>query len=91
MAKPNHYREILQTLERLYKSHPSYNIGRHISTATNESDLWGVSDKEFLLLLKKYEVNLDMDGNHNDDELDKIINDGMHLGDIFDNDEEEEY
>jgi len=36
MAKPNYYRQIIKTLERLKKAHPSYNISRHISTALQE-------------------------------------------------------
>jgi hypothetical protein len=79
MIKPNHYREILQTLGRLCKAHPTYNIGRHISTAVDKSELWGVSNKEFLTLLKEYEVSLDMDVNHDDEEIDAIIKDGMNL------------
>ena len=43
MAKqPNYYRQIIRTLQRLEKSHPTYNIGRHLSTALYEyNDLWG--------------------------------------------------
>ena len=93
MNKPNYYRQIIQTLEHLHKDHPTYNMGRHLSTATNESDLWGVSDKELLNSLKKYETNLDMDNIHNDEDIENIIKDGMNLRGIFDNDieEEEEY
>ena len=78
--KPTYYRQIIQTLEYLYKAHPTYNMGRHISTAVDASDLWGVSDKELFTLLKKYETELEMDVNHIDeDEIDAIIKDGMNL------------
>lgn len=81
MAKPNYYSQIIKTLQRLRKTHPTYNIGRHLSTALDGySDLWGVSDKEFLYALEKYEVELNMDFPHTDEEdLNKIIKGGMNL------------
>jgi hypothetical protein len=92
MAKtPNYYRQIIQTLVRLQKAYPTYNIGRHISTALDEySDVWGVSDREFLYAIQKYEIELNIDGPHIDDkEIEEIIKDGMNLDSMFD--EEEEY
>lgn len=84
MAKPNYYRQIIKTLERLKKAHPTYNIGRHISTALDESNLWGVTDKEFLLALEKYEIELNIDYPHEDeDDLNKIIKGGMNLERMF--------
>lgn len=91
MAKqPNYYRQIIQTLVRLQKAYPTYNIGRHISTALYEySDVWGVSDREFLYAIQKYEIELNIDGPHLDDkEIEEIIKDGMNLDSMF---EEEEY
>jgi hypothetical protein len=80
MKRLNHYRQIIQILEHLHKAHPTYNMGRHISTAVDASDLWGVSDKELFTLLKKYETELEMDVNHIDEEeIDAIIKDGMNL------------
>lgn len=87
MIRKTNYTLILKVLEQLHKEHPSYNIGRHIATATDSSELWGISDKELLLSLKKYEVALNMDSNH-DNDIDEIINDGMHLDSYID---EEEY
>lgn len=92
MAKqPNYYRQIIQTLVRLQKAYPTYNIGRHISTALDEySDVWGVSDREFLFAIQKYEIELNIDGPHIDDkEIEEIIKDGMNLDSMFE--EEEEY
>jgi hypothetical protein len=91
MAKqPNYYRQIIQTLVRLQKAYPTYNIGRHISTAMDEyTDVWGVNDREFLYAIQKYEIELNIDGPHIDDEeIEEIIKDGMNLDNIF---EEEEY
>jgi hypothetical protein len=79
MKNPNYYRQVLQTLERLRKDHPTYNIGRHISTALDGyNDIWGVSDKEFLFALEKYEIELNMDVDHEED-IEDIIKDGMNL------------
>jgi hypothetical protein len=89
MKKPNYYLQITQTLNRLYKSHPSYSIGRHISTAL-DGELWSITDKEFLDSLLKYEVGLGMDIDHSDDEIEAIIKDGMNLNVIFLNEEEED-
>jgi len=90
MIKPNHYKEIIQVLERLKKAHPTYNIGRHISTAVDALDLWGVSDKELLLSLKKYETGLNIDITHTTEDIDEILRDGMDLREtLFD--EEDEY
>jgi hypothetical protein len=76
--KPNYYRQIIRTLERLQKSHPTYNIGRHIATALDGSDVWGITDKELLFALQKYEVELNMDVDHEED-IEDIIKDGINL------------
>ena len=92
MAKqPNYYRQIIQTLIRLQKAYPTYNIGRHISTAMDEyTDVWGVNDREFLYAIQKYEIELNIDGPHIDEEeIEEIIKDGMNLDSMFE--EEEEY
>jgi hypothetical protein len=95
MSRPTYYKQIIHILESLHKAHPTYNMGRHISTALDGyPDIWGVPDKELLMSLKKYETSLEMDVSHPDEEdIDKIIKDGMNLGGIFSNDieEEEEY
>lgn len=95
IKKPNYYREIIQTLNQLHKDHPSYNIGKHLSTASDGcTDLWGITDKELLSSLKKYKEELDVDvSNREEEDIETIIKDGMNLGGIFSNDieEEEEY
>jgi len=77
MRNPNYYRQILYALERLYKGHPKYNMGKHLSTALDGSDLWGISDKEFLFAIQKYEIELNMDVDHEED-IEDIIKDGMN-------------
>jgi len=91
MTKPNYHRKIIQLLERLHKAHPTYNIGRHLSTALDGyQDVWGVSDRELFLSLQKYEVSLNMDRDHIDEEeIEEIIKDGMNLNIIFLEEEEE--
>jgi hypothetical protein len=78
-------------LESLHKAHPTYNIGRHISTALDGyNDIWGVTDKEFLFALEKYELELNMDVDHIDqEEIEKIIKDGMNLERTLFEEEEE--
>ena len=91
MARQNYYRKILHVLESLYKAHPTYNIGRHISTALDGyDDIWGVTDKEFLFALEKYELELNMDVDHIDqEEIEEIIKDGMNLERTLFEEEEE--
>ena len=78
-------------LESLHKAHPTYNIGRHISTALDGyNDVWGVTDKEFLFALEKYELALNIDIDHIDqEEIEKIIKDGMNLERTLFEEEEE--
>ena len=78
-------------LESLHKAHPTYNIGRHISTALDGyDDVWGVTDKEFLFALEKYELELNIDVDHIDkEEIEEIIKDGMNLERTLFEEEEE--
>jgi hypothetical protein len=77
---PNYHLQIIKVLNRLYKEHPVYNIGRHISTALDGADIWGVTDKELFFSLQQYELELNTDLDHiNEDEIEKIIKDGMNL------------
>jgi hypothetical protein len=90
--RPNyHYRKIIEVLESLQKAHPTYNMGRHISTALDGyDDIWGITDKEFLFALEKYEMALNMDVDHVDqEEIENILKDGMHLNTMFLEEEEE--
>lgn len=92
MTKRDQYTQILNVLKDLHKSHPNYNMGRHLATALDGyGDVWGLSDKELLFALQKYRVELDMDVQHNDDELDQIIKDGKDLENILKEEEEDEY
>lgn len=86
----SYYQQIISILQRLKKDHPSYNIGRHISTALYDyDDVWGVSDKEMLFALRKYELELNIDVNHSQEEIDEIVKEGMNLNNILFEEEEE--
>lgn len=85
--EPNYYRQILNVLDYLKKNHPVYNIGRHISTALDGSDIWSISDRDFLLRLKDYKAELDSDIVHEDD-VDDIIKQGLDLTHILDEEED---
>jgi len=88
--KTNYYNQVLHLLQELNKVYPTYNMGRHLSTALDGyGDVWGVSDKELLYALEKYKSQLDMDIPHTDEsELEKIIKEGMDLDNILKEEEE---
>lgn len=91
MTKRDQYAQILNVLRDIHKDHPSYNIGRHLSTALDGyGDIWGLSDKEVLFALQKYKAELDMDVPHSDNEIEQIIRDGEDLENIL-KEEDEEY
>lgn len=92
MSKKTHYQKALQTLQELNKSFPTYNLGRHLSTALSDyGDIWGMTDKELAFALDKYKTELEMDVPHTDEkELDKIIKEGMDLDNIL-KEEDEDY
>ena len=85
MKKPNYYHRIVQLLHKLQLHYPSYNMGRHLSTALDEyGDVWGLSDKELLFAFEKYVTQLEIDFPHTDeDEIENIIRDGMDLDNIL--------
>lgn len=85
MRKASYYNQIIQLLQQLHMAYPSYNMGRHLSTALDEyGDIWGLTDKEILFALDKYKSQLELDIPHTDDkEIDQIIKDGMNLDDIL--------
>jgi hypothetical protein len=90
MGTTNYHRKIIQVLERLHKAHPTYNLGKHLSTAIDDSELWGITDKELFLSLQRYESSLTMDKDHIDEEeIDEIIKDGMNLERMFLEEDEE--
>jgi len=89
--KAEFYRKIINVLLELKKTNPEYNLGKHIATAVDSSsttkDLWGMSDKELYASIKNYQLAIELD-DFNDSELEKILNEGMHLGRILEEDDE---
>lgn len=83
--KNSEYTQIIELFQQLNKKYPSYSIGRHVATALADyTDVWGVSDKEFLFALTKYSAELEMNVLSDDDKfLQKVIADAEH---IFDED-----
>ncbi len=63
--KKNNYIQSLKIIKELNKAHPRFVIGRHISTALSDyGDLWGITDKEFLFALTKYQEELELDNDN---------------------------
>ena len=55
------YNGIISILKQLNKEYPNQGLARHIHDATLEhSNIWGLSDTEFLFALTKYKAELDM-------------------------------
>src|SRR6188768_2988124 len=80
--KIDYSKQVLEVLQELHTLYPSYSIGTHLSTVSEElGDMWGVSDKELHYVLSKYKAQLEMYVPQETigDELEKIIEDGMNL------------
>lgn len=86
----SYYLRSLDLLEKLNKSYPKHSLCKHLSIAFMDyKDLWDVSDKVFFTTLEEYLIELDSDVKHNEEEIEKIINDGLHLNSILEEDEED--
>jgi len=80
MKQPNYYSTIITTLASLKELHPTYNMGRHLSTVLDEcGDVWGLSDRELSFALSKYAKQLELDPPHSDEDIDIIIKGAMNL------------
>ncbi len=79
--KKNNYNNVIHILQELHSIYPSFNMGRHLATALADyNDFWGISDKELLFALQKYKAKLEMDVPYTEgEELDRIIEGGMHI------------
>lgn len=90
MSRINYYEKVHTLFQELKKNHPSYGMGKHIATAFIEyTDIWGMTDKLFYTILKKYSDGLELDIPHKEDDIDLIINDGLHLSSMFEEEDEE--
>jgi hypothetical protein len=89
----SNYNKVIQILQDLHTAYPNYNMGRHLATALDGyGDIWGLTDKELLFALEKYKAQLEMDIPHTDDEeIKKIIKEGMDLSNILKEEDGEDY
>jgi hypothetical protein len=86
----NYYQKSVVLLTTLKKNYPKYNMGKHIATAfADYTDLWGLSDKVFYSTLLNYVIELELDVPHKDDDIQNIINQGLNLSSVLEEDEEE--
>jgi hypothetical protein len=76
--KPSHYEKILGVLIELKQAHPKCTMAKHLATALEEN-FWGMTDKEMLEALQKYQTNISLDVRHSDNDIDEIIKDAMNL------------
>lgn len=90
--KPNYFKKIITLLNELHRRFPQQNIGKHVATAIDGSDLWALSDKDLFLALQSYKEELEIASPFtDDDQLQEIINDGLNLTSILDEDNGEDY
>lgn len=83
--------QILHLLRRI-ATHP-LPIARHIALATRSKDIFHLSNKQFLEILEKYELEIDFDAtienpsisiSDEDTDLDTIIKEGTNLSQLRD-------
>lgn len=89
-SKLDYYKQTIEILQELKAQYPSYSLGKHISTALDEyGDIWGLSDKEINFAFTKYKAQMQMDVPHETDEeeLQRILKDGMNLSLDMEDDE----
>jgi len=89
--KRNIYKAILDVLLELHKDHPTYEMGKHFSIALSEyRDIFSVPDKEILKALKKYQEEISEEADITEDYIDKIVEEGMNLDTILDENEDDD-
>ncbi len=81
----------LTILRKLHTSYPTVPLATHISTATDAIDIWGMTDNELLHSLEKYSLEMEAYGSpvYKEESLSKIIEEGMHLDTILEEEEED--
>lgn len=85
--KHDNYALILKELKELKKIAPKTTFGKHLSTIFTDKETWYLSDKSILERIQEYKNIMLLDEEHNISSLEEIIEEGMHLHTIF----EEEY
>lgn len=94
MSTINYYKECLKILDNLHKSHPSFSLGRHLSTALSDyGDVWGMPNKEFLYALRKYEAEMELNNgkaSSHEKFVDKIVKDAMDIDNLLNEEDQED-
>jgi len=86
--KPTAYNQAIHLLQDLKKERPTYTLGQHISTALADyGDAWGITDKEFVFALEKYQSELEYN-TASETEVDKIVRDAQDLDKLFKEDDD---
>lgn len=90
ISYPNQIAKLLLDLSSKF---PAVNLGKHIETIIcNHGSLEWLSDKELYLILLEYvetiEIEKDLTPLETELETNKIIEDGTHLFDLAENDED---
>jgi len=90
MKKPKtNYDSCLEILSDLKKDYPTTPISQHLYSALADyGNFWGISDKETLFALEKYQSERQMNVASEKD-VEKIVEDGKNLEKLFLDDEDE--
>lgn len=89
--KKDNFQNILNKLQELHKEHPSYSYASiHSIAFCDYGDIWGITDKEALFALEKYEAELflDQDKIASKDYMDKLYKDVEDFDNILNEDED---
>ena len=79
-----HYTSALHILEKLHSLHPKYTMGKHLATALDGyGDMFLLTDQEVYHALKEYSSEIESDVPHQEEEIDNILKEGMHLQMMF--------
>ena len=83
--KHSPYDKCLCLLKNLKKTHSSIPLSVHLATAFSEyEDISFLSDNKLLKLLQEYQDKMEMDKEF---DVEKVIEDGVNLSNIFEDDE----
>lgn len=91
--KRDEFQNVTKKLEEIHKSHPTYSFGAIISIAFSEyGDIWGITNKESLFALTKYESELELDSDNiaSADYISRLVKDIENFDHILDEEEDED-
>lgn len=91
--KKDNFQLILDKLVELHKKHKTYSFGRIQSMAfADYKDTWGMTDRECLFALEKYECELELDSDPiaSEDYMEKLYKDVENFDSILEEGDEDE-